>query len=194
MHVKSISGTAAALVSACLLAAAPAPVSAAQPPTAVATLTVTSAATCQRTLPRYPDVKPGEKSAAVRTVQCLLNDAGYRIVVDGVNGRKTRTALADFFGHKPFEMAIDGSVGMNEWVALLSVNLPNRTLKVGSSGSAVVILQRALRAGSAKIAVDGRFGPATKAAVKGVQRNAGLARTGVVNWDTRQALKNGTNS
>ena len=33
-------------------------------------------ATCQRTLPSYPEIKRGTTSKAVRSLQCVLNDAG----------------------------------------------------------------------------------------------------------------------
>lgn len=54
-----------------------------------------------------------------------------------------------------------------------------RALRVGSRGAAVRDLQRELRRRGARIAVDGAFGPATKQAVKWIQRRLGLPRTGV---------------
>lgn len=53
------------------------------------------------------------------------------------------------------------------------------SLRIGSRGPAVRDLQRALRRRGARIAVDGAFGPATKRAVKWIQRRLGLPRTGV---------------
>lgn len=57
-------------------------------------------------------------------------------------------------------------------------------LKVGSRGRSVVELQRALG-----IADDGAFGPATLAAVRAFQEEAGLAVDGIVGWRTWDALK-----
>src|SRR4051812_46826036 len=39
---------------------------------------------CQRTLASYPVLKPGDRGAAVRTLQCSLNDVGVGpVAVDG---------------------------------------------------------------------------------------------------------------
>ena len=54
-------------------------------------------------------------------------------------------------------------------------------LRVGSTGRAVRDLQRALRRRGLRLAVDGEFGPATRRAVKRVQRRLGLRRTGIAN-------------
>jgi len=59
------------------------------------------------------------------------------------------------------------------------------TLRQGSSGAVVVVLQRALRVGA-----DGAFGPKTVAAVKAVQRSAKMAQTGVVSGWTWVAIEN----
>ena len=66
------------------------------------------------------------------------------------------------------------------WQALENRDYPLRAyygtvLKVGSKGTAVVALQKALR-----ITADGAYGPQTQAAVKALQGRAKLARTGVV--------------
>jgi murein DD-endopeptidase MepM/ murein hydrolase activator NlpD len=52
-------------------------------------------------------------------------------------------------------------------------------LRVGSRGDAVRDLQRELRRRGQRIAVDGAFGPATKRAVRRMQKRLGLRRTGV---------------
>ena len=59
------------------------------------------------------------------------------------------------------------------------------TLRQGSSGAVVVVLQRALRVGA-----DGAFGPKTVAAVKAVQRSAKMAQTGVISGWTWVAIEN----
>ena len=58
---------------------------------------------------------------------------------------------------------------------------PVTTLKVGATGSLVKDLQRALRAKGIRVAVDGAFGPATRTAVKKLQKRFLLAQTGSVN-------------
>lgn len=59
------------------------------------------------------------------------------------------------------------------------------TLRQGSRGSVVVVMQRAVRVGA-----DGAFGPKTTAAVKAVQRSAKMAQTGVVSGWSRVAIEN----
>ena len=54
------------------------------------------------------------------------------------------------------------------------------TLKKGSKGEAVKGLQNALRVRSHHVEIDGIFGPATEAAVRQFQRDAGLAEDGIV--------------
>lgn len=53
-------------------------------------------------------------------------------------------------------------------------------LKLGSNGDAVLDLQRELRRRGTRIAVDGEFGPATKRAVKRIQKRFRMKRTGIV--------------
>ena len=52
-------------------------------------------------------------------------------------------------------------------------------LRIGSQGSAVRDLQRELRRRGIPVTVDGEFGPATKKAVKRMQKRLGMAPTGI---------------
>jgi len=61
-------------------------------------------------------------------------------------------------------------------------------LSVGSSGTTVVKVQKALVATGATIAADGQFGPLTAGAVTTYQTSMGLAATGIVNEATATAL------
>lgn len=54
------------------------------------------------------------------------------------------------------------------------------TLRIGSRGDAVLDLQRELRRRGQRIAVDGAYGPATKRAVKRIQKRLRMKRTGIV--------------
>jgi peptidoglycan hydrolase-like protein with peptidoglycan-binding domain len=150
------------------------------------------AASCHRTLAHYPVVNPGERSQAVRTLQCLLNDDGYGpVAVDGFYGPQTRAAVTrvedGFEGPAP----APGRINNGFWVLLFGQHLPDRTLRSGQHGSAVTTLQRALRAAGASIVVDGSFGPQTKRVVKAYQRAQDLPATGVVGERTHFFLAMG---
>lgn len=67
------------------------------------------------------------------------------------------------------------------------------SVALGTSGEPVRRLQRALRrVPRPEVVVDGRFGPATQAAVRAVQEDAGLAADGIVGPATWAALPDGT--
>lgn len=68
------------------------------------------------------------------------------------------------------------------------------TLRVGSRGSAVTALQRALRARGIRVAVDGAFGPGTRRAVIRMQRRLGLRPTGVADTKLLRKLRLKTRS
>src|SRR5690606_31414961 len=90
---------------------------------------------------------------------------------------------------KSHRLSITGVTDRKVWQALEDRDYPlrahyNTVLKVGSRGSAVVALQKALR-----VTADGAFGPKTQAAVKALQGRAKLARTGVVASVTWKALE-----
>ena len=127
-------------------------------------------------------LKVGSRGNAVRVLQRALGG----LAVDGAYGHRTATAVAAFQRARrlPTTGVADGRV----WQALEARDYPHLryygvVLRKGSSGSAVVALQRALRVGA-----DGRFGPVTEAAVKALQGRARIARTGVVAAVTWQAL------
>lgn len=55
----------------------------------------------------------GYKSSATRLVQQKLSDAGYRIAVDGVFGRRTDAAVKDYQANNA--LLVDGIVGPQTW-------------------------------------------------------------------------------
>ena len=62
------------------------------------------------------------------------------------------------------------------------------TIKYGSSGSSVKELQKKLNENGYNLAVDGRFGSATRSAVKDYQKKQGLAVDGIVGKNTWGSL------
>ena len=142
---------------------------------------------CARTLASYPILRPGDRRAAVRTLQCSLNDVGVGpVVVDGFYGPQTKAAVKEitdgFEGPAPHPYRINNGF----WVLLFGRQLPDRNLAVGAHGPVVKILQRALRAAGAEIVVDGNFGTQTEKVVKAYQKEMHVRpATGVVNADTR---------
>lgn len=79
-------------------------------------------------------------------------------------------------------------------VAPSAVLSTTRTLRWGSAGGSVSDLQAALNDHGADLAVDGKFGPRTYAAVKEYQSDKGLVVDGIVGIKTRTALNGGSAS
>jgi peptidoglycan hydrolase-like protein with peptidoglycan-binding domain len=159
------------------------------PPSEAARAPVTSKAACQRTLAAYPILRPGDRTPAVRTLQCSLNDLGLGpVAVDGFYGPQTKAAVKTivdgFEGEPPHPYRINNGF----WVILFGCQLPQRQLAEGDHGHAVLVLQRALRAAGGTIVVDGDFGPQTTAVVKEYQKAQGQRQTGRVTGDTRFIL------
>jgi len=128
-------------------------------------------------------LKVGSTGTAVRVLQRALGG----LAVDGHYGPRTSAAVGTF--QKAHKLKVTGVTDAKVWKALETRDYPllayrGTVLKKGSSGPAVVALQKALRIGA-----DGFFGPQTEAAVKALQGRAKIARTGVVASLTWQALE-----
>jgi len=174
---------------AAIMAAAPAPPPAPVPP--VVTLPVTPPVTPPASpwaVTRYSPYKgvtpqQGSMGSAVVVLQ-----RGLKAAADGDFGPGTRAALVAF--ERQQHIALNGVANPLVWDRLEKRDYPliayrGLTLRQGSSGAVVVVLQRALRVGA-----DGAFGPKTVAAVKAVQRSAKMAQTGVVSGWTWVAIEN----
>ena len=103
-----------------------------------------------------------------RAVQYLLNAHGATLAVDGIFGPQTAAAVRSF--QRSHGLVVDGVVGDQTWPALLV------TVSRGSHGMAVKAVQEELNARvtpygyqNLQVAVDGRFGPMTDAAVRAFQ-------------------------
>ena len=105
----------------------------------------------------------------------------------GMNNSLTRARLMAV--QASLKLPATGVADARTWAALEARDYPLRaywgtTLRRGSSGPAVVALQKALR-----IPADGHFGVQTEGAVKAAQRTARLTQTGVVALLTWQAIE-----
>jgi len=137
----------------------------------------------------HPTLRLGSTGPAVVTVQRLLD-----LSADGEFGPRTDAAVRRFQARNG--LTANGVVAASTWSALErrgatppppppsggSVGTP--LLRLGSTGPAVVVLQRALH-----LAADGEFGRRTQAAVIAFQRRHGLTADGVVGPRTWAALR-----
>ena len=113
---------------------------------------------------------------------------GIKVTPDGAFGPLTRAALVAF--QRQQRISLNGVANRLVWDRLEKRDYPliayrRLTLRQGSAGATVAVLQRALR-----VSADGLFGPVTAAAVKAVQRSAKLTATGVVSGWTWVAIEN----
>lgn len=134
--------------------------------------------------------------------------------IDGIFGEQTEAAVRAF--QEIFNLQVDGIVGQATWYALVrlytavtnlaelqsqgqtyyTIAWAQNPIQQGDRGIRVEQLQYMLRVLSAyiseipQIAVDGIFGPDTRDAVLAAQRRFGLPETGIVNYNTWEAIYN----
>jgi len=141
----------------------------------------------------WPVLREGSNSlwppATVRSLQYLLDARGARLAVDGQFGPKTRAAVVAF--QRSHGLSQSGVVYTATWQQLVVA------VRQGSIGPAVRAVQDQINFRNNKnghtLAVDGIFGPKTKAAVTAFQRAMsaqvrGFAVDGIVGAQTWQAL------
>jgi len=138
--------------------------------------------------PGQPTIAPGATGDAVRRLQrALRRTPDLGLSVDGVFGPKTETAVKGF--QQGAGLVVDGIVGPLTWGALRDGG-PMPTLQEGSTGEVVRRLQQILTNGApgqwntTPGAIDGNFGPNTKASVKAFQVWGGVTSDGVVGDQT----------
>jgi len=143
-------------------------------------------------------LKLWSKGEAVKALQKAIGG----LTVDGSYGRLTEARVKEY--QKSKGLTVTGVTDAKVWKALMASTTPaapatattttfateftavkGTTLKVGSTGSAVKLLQRALGG----MVVDGSFGSTTAAAVKAFQTAHKLTATGVVDAKTWTALE-----
>ncbi len=139
-----------------------------------------------------PTLKKGSEGQAVKDLQTALHELAYSVVADGVFGKKTEDAVKAFQEASGIE--VDGIVGPITWLNIDEADQSEPLLKNGSKGLPVRRLQKRMQlAGFAIPEVNGRFGPKTEAAVKALQKQAGIAVDGIVGpetWAVVNALEN----
>lgn len=165
-------------------------------------------------------LRRGSTGHSVERIQTFLNRIrrnypGIPLITDelGVFGSSTEVAVRKF--QEIFNLAVDGIVERSTWNKIISIFVgvtrlaaldsegttlgigtvpPNATLRVGSRGFYVLILQFILSFSGEfypvipRIVQDGIFGNATAQAVMEFQRMRGLPADGVVNAATWSAL------
>ena len=117
----------------------------------------------------------------VKALQCLLSVGRYYgRRVNGVYNSATITAAAKWVADHGLKADATGKVSRRTWIALLSAGT-HPVLKVGSAGTDVRRLQRALDAAlpSGKLAVTGIYDAKTRDAVKRYQSAVGVPTTGI---------------
>jgi peptidoglycan hydrolase-like protein with peptidoglycan-binding domain len=138
--------------------------------------------------PGQPTISQGATGDAVRRLQrALRRTPNLGLVVDGVFGSATETAVKDF--QQGAGLTVDGVVGPQTWAALPN-GAPMPTLQEGSNGAVVKSLQQILANGASGQwntspgPADGNFGPMTAASVKAFQTWGGVTADGVVGDQT----------
>ena len=123
-----------------------------------------------------------QTEAAVRQWQSNLG-----ITADGAWGPQTEQATHDLFVFLSNLSVIQGINPNNEFFQALE-DAKSQTLRQGSTGGAVKILQVGLNGRGYALVGDGIFGPATDGAVRRFQSDNGLAVDGIVGPQTWGAL------
>ena len=138
----------------------------------------------------------GSSGESVKALQEALIARGIAVVggADGHFGPKTLAALNEF--QRSVGLEVTNSVDEATAIAVGTAISPLTGLAVGSTGESVKALQEALiGAGhTPKGGADGRFGPATEAALRAFQNAAGLPVTGVADEITVARLGAVTNA
>ena len=127
--------------------------------------------------PAEPELVP----STVQEVQLWLNrNFAGGLTLDGLYGTQTKKALTKAL-QKTLGVTADGIYGNKTHSAV-------QTLKNGSQGTLVAILQCFLICHKQKITADGDFGSATEQAVKTVQKLYKLTADGIAGKNTFKAL------
>ena len=129
----------------------------------------------------------GQTVAIKRLQRALRRTPNLGLKVDGIFNAQLDTAVKQF--QQGEGLTADGIVGPQTWSKLPNGG-PMPTLQVGSSGAVVKNLQTLLTNGAPGAwnvtpgAIDGHFGPQTKASVQAFQTWGGVTADGTVGDQT----------
>ncbi len=162
---------------------APAPGPVASPPAQPVTPRQSLPSTVQTAVSGYKSVRLslGSRGAAVSALQRAL-----KVRSESRFGAATKAAVEAV--QRSARLRVTGVTDTKTWNRIEERAYPwvgyrNVVLAQGSTGAAVVALQRAL-----KLTADGEFGPVTAAAVRSVQARFGLAQDGTTSLPTWLAI------
>lgn len=138
------------------------------------------------TLPDWPVVRIGDRDHPIRTLQYLLREQGYLIVqVDGIFGKVTDQAVRSYQMISKYKLIVDGVVGPKTWTALLvSVRIGFSGEAV--AGVEAEIEYRNMSGEEHPIA--GVFGKRVDEFIRGFQQACELEPDGIVGWMTWRCL------
>lgn len=127
----------------------------------------------------WSTISAGEGGRRARAVQYLLRAHGYSLAVDGAYGPITANRVSLF--QTSLGEPASGQVTPVTWIALVVSS------SLGDSGDAVRALQAlglVLMPDQSALTVDGSYGPATRARVRGFQELWGLTHDGIAGRET----------
>ena len=127
-------------------------------------------------------LKSGSVGDDVKLLQIRLSSYGYTLVYDGIYGNATLLAVKDFQSKHGFKA--DGIASLPTLVRLtpkvIVKTVPTSTVKLGSTGGDVKLVQSRLTSYGYKLYADGIFGNVTLVAVKNFQSKHSLKADGIV--------------
>lgn len=147
-----------------------------------------ASSTCQTSFSSYPTVKQGSKGSQAKAMECLLRKAGYPTSVNGsisANDARQIGAFRASVGLQRLSLA-----GKRPWSALLSRG-SQPSLRSGARGADVSRLQVSIRSAGYSVSVGGVYDASTVKAVKAVQGDEHLSRTGTANATLWRHLQRG---
>jgi peptidoglycan hydrolase-like protein with peptidoglycan-binding domain len=121
---------------------------------------------------RYGTLKAGSKGPQVKALECVLKRRGFLSSADSRFRTGTTRAVAAY--QTSMGLAPTGTSTRATWTALLAGGRNPRVLKLGSVGSPVWRLQRALVAAGARVKINGVYDARTDRAVRAYRAARGL--------------------